>query len=96
MTTPATLISELMHNAAVSGNQTLERRLADTAVWFHHHKHDIARDNLAARQAFLEKAMWIMLEIEALMLERIRSSNKNALWLPTGMLHDGADMKSFR
>ena len=89
------LIDDLMHNANVSGNQALERRLADTAVWFYRNAGGIARDNLAGRQAFLEKALWINLEINALLLERMRrTSGSNALWIPSGMkLMD--DMKEF-
>jgi len=84
------LIRELMHNASVSGSQPLERRLADTAVWFYNNRDRIARDNLAARQAFLEKAFWIQLEINALLLERLRKqSGSEALWLPSGMMMDG-------
>jgi hypothetical protein len=80
-----------MHNARVSGGQTLEKRLADTAVWFYNNKDRIARDNLAARQNFLELAFWIQLEINALLLERLRkATGSEALWLPSGMLHDGS------
>lgn len=83
------LIKELMHNARVSGQQTLEKRLADTAVWFYSNRDRIARDNLAARQAFLEKAFWIQLEINALLLERLRKATGSShLWLPKGMLSD--------
>jgi hypothetical protein len=94
--TEITLIEELLHNVQASGNQVLERRLADTAVWFYKNKDRIARDNLAARQAFLEKGFWIMLEINALLLQRIRESRPGAdLWLPTGMLSDGKGMRSY-
>lgn len=84
------LIEELMHNARASGQQPLERRLADVAVWFYNNRDRLARDNLAARQDFLEKAFWIQLEINALLLERLRKqSGSDALWLPSGMLMDG-------
>lgn len=90
MSTETTLIQELMHNANVSGQNPLERRLADTAVWFYSNKDRIARDNLAARQAFLEKAFWIQLEINALLLERLRKvGGSEGLWLPSGMLMNG-------
>ena len=83
------LIEELMHNANVSGQQPLERRLADTAVWFYSNKDSIARDNLAARQAFLEKAFWVQLELIAMLLDRMRkSTGSEYLWLPKGMLHE--------
>ncbi len=91
MSTERALIQELMHNATVSGQRPLERRLADTALWYHSNKDRIPRDNLAARQAFLEKGFWIMLEINALLLERIRQgSGSKALWLPAGMVHQDA------
>lgn len=80
------LIRELQHNATVSGNKTLERRLADLTLWYYKNRHDLARDNLAARQDFSEKAIWIMLEILALQTERIRNlSGNGALYMPTGV-----------
>jgi len=96
MSNESVLIDELHHNARASGNQVLERRLADLSVWYHMNKTRIARDNLAARQAFLEKALWIQIEMNALLLERIRKLNaKSGLWLPNGMLIDGQDVKQF-
>jgi hypothetical protein len=96
MSTESVLIDELQHNANASGNQVLERRLADLSVWYHMNKSRIPRDNLASRQAFLEKALWIQIEMNALLLERIRKLNaKSGLWLPSGMLMDGADVKQF-
>jgi hypothetical protein len=95
MSTVKQLIDDLHHNARASGNRPLERRMADLAIWFEHHKGSISRDNLAARQAFLEKAFWIMLEINALLLERIReNSGSKDLWLPRGMLIDD-DMRPY-
>jgi hypothetical protein len=83
------LIQELHHNATVSGNRPLERRLADTAIWFHKNRSRIPMDNLAAKQRFLEKGFEILIEINALLLERVRElegtrTSKN-LWLPRGM-----------
>ena len=87
--TERVLIEELLHNANVSGQQPLERRMADVAVWFYQNRDGIARDNLAARQAFLEKAFWIQLEINALLLERLRKeTGSDCLWLPKGMISD--------
>lgn len=91
---PETLVEGLLHNAAASGNKVLERRLADTSVWFYKNMEHIPLDNLAARQAFLQKAFWIMLEIQALILERIREDKQSALWLPSGMEMIG-DAKKF-
>lgn len=89
MTTEAQLISELKHNAKVSGGKPLEQRLADLTLWFHMNKGRIARDNLAARQAFLEKAFWVQMEINALLLERLRQeTGSSMLWVPRGMMHE--------
>jgi hypothetical protein len=95
MTQKDDLIDGLMHNAEASGNQMLERRLADTAVWFHKNVDHIPRDNLASRQAFLEKGFWCMLEINVLLLQRLREERgaKN-LWLPKGITMNG-DLKRF-
>ena len=91
---PETLVEGLLHNAAASGGQVLERRLADTAVWFHKNMSHIPLDNLAARQMFLQKAFWILLEIQALLLERMRDDKQTNLWLPKGMELMG-DIKKF-
>lgn len=91
---PDTLIEGLLHNAQASGGRVLERRLADTAVWFYKNMEHIPLDNLAARQAFLQKAFWILLELQALVLERMRDDKQTALWLPKGMELMG-DVKKF-
>ncbi len=91
---PDTLVEGLLHNAAASGNQTLERRLADTAVWFYKNIDHIPLDNLAARQMFLQKSFWILLEIQALLLERLREEKATKLWLPKGVTMAG-DARSF-
>jgi hypothetical protein len=90
------LIEELMHNSSASGNRMLERRMADLAVWFYKNKGSIPTDNLAARQRFLEKAFWIMIEINALQTERIHeleASKKGAsrLWMPRGIAVNGRE-----
>ena len=88
-TSEANLIEELYHNASVSGNRPLEQRLADTAIWFYKNKGRIPLDNLASKQAFLEKAFWILLEVNALLTERLHeledSKRSKALWLPRGI-----------
>lgn len=71
------LVEGLQHNARVAGGHPLEQRLADTALWFHANIGSIPRDNLASRQAFLEKGFWCMLEISALVLERVREDRAN-------------------
>jgi len=87
------LIETLMHNAVASGNKVLERRLADLTVWFYKNKDRIPRDNLASRHALLEKAFWTMLEVNALLLERILDMENrkggSPLWLPKGMNIEG-------
>lgn len=89
------LIAELQHNAHVS-QELLEQRLADTTAWFFANKDRIPRDNLASRQAFLEKAVWLLIEINALALERLRKreGRDGALWLPRGMNATG-DIRNF-
>jgi hypothetical protein len=97
VSTEDTLIDELLHNARVSGNHVLERRMADLAIWYYKNKGSIPRDNLAARQAFLEKALWILLEIQALTLQRVRQSRPGSnLFVPNGMLVTGEDAKNLR
>lgn len=92
------LINELMHNAQISGNKPLEQRLADTTVWFYKNMGRIPRDNLAGRQAFLEKALWILLEINALATERIHELEGmkagTSLWMPRGVSVNG-DIRKF-
>jgi len=80
------LINELIHNAEVA-DKILEQRIADTAAWFFANKGRIPLDNLASKQAFLEKAVWLLIEICALQTERIHEleGGKNLLWLPRGM-----------
>lgn len=91
------IIEELIHNAKVAG-KPLERRLADLTVWFYKNKDGISRDNLAARQAFLEKAFWIMLEVNAMLTERVRELEGKRpgahLWLPKGVTMNG-DAREF-
>jgi hypothetical protein len=91
------LIEELIHNASVA-NQTLERRLADLSIWFYQNIDGIPRDNLAARQSFLEKAFWILVEINALQVERIHElesrGKARGLWTAKGLSIEG-DIRKF-
>lgn len=89
------LINELCHNAQVA-DKILEQRLADTAAWFFANKDRIPLDNLAAKQKFLEKTVWLLIEICALQTERIHEleGGKNLLWLPRGMQVEG-DIRKF-
>ena len=93
------LIEELYRNVSASGNQVLERRLADLAVWHYNNVQTLSRDNLAGRQDFLEKSFWILLEVCALQTERIheleRKQSSRHLWTPAGMSVDG-DLRDFK
>jgi hypothetical protein len=92
---PSELIEGLLHNANVAGGHPLEQRLADTALWFHANKDSIPRDNLASRQAFLEKGFWCLLEINALLLERLRNERASkTIWVPSGIQTQG-DLKKY-
>jgi hypothetical protein len=94
-TPAAKLVEELIHNANVSGNRPLEQRMADLTVWFYKNVEHIPRDNLAARQVFLEKAMWTMVEIQAMLLERIReTTGSKGLFIPRGINVEG-DVREF-
>lgn len=79
-----------LESIATNGAQPFEKRLVDTAVWFHKNLDRIPKDNLSARMDFLEKSMDITLELLAMSLERIHSTeNRQAserLWLPRGMI----------
>lgn len=82
------LIKELMHNATVAGGKPLEQRLADTALWFHMNKTRIPPENLKKRADFYETTVWCLLEINALLLERIReTTGSKTLFLPSGLRH---------
>ncbi len=96
MSHESVLIDELVHNVEASGNRMLERRLADLAVWYYQNKDRISRDNLAGRQAFLEKAFWIMIEVHALTLSRIHKieGRNSSLWLPREIVSSG-DVRRF-
>lgn len=85
------LIRELHKYAAHKGNRPLERRMADLAQWYFYHMGQHPIDNLAAKCAFLEKAFWIQVEINALVIERVNELRGGSakLWLPSGM-SDGA------
>jgi hypothetical protein len=89
------LIDELVFNAEQS-HLLAEQRLADTAAWFFENKDRIPLDNLASKVSFLTKTSWLLIEINALLLERIHEleGGKSTLWLPKGMNARG-DVKKF-
>lgn len=88
---PEILIRELAENARIAGQKPLERRLMELTLWHHANKSRIPLDNLAAKQQFLEKGFWILLEVNALLVERlheVESSRTKRLWLPRGMVSE--------
>lgn len=88
------LLDELSQNAEISGQKPLEQRMADLAVWFYKNADGIPRDNLASRQAFLEKAFWIQLEALALAVERlheVEGKGSSNLFLPRSVRYNGKE-----
>lgn len=67
----------------------LERRLADTAVWFHENKDRIPRENLAARVDFLFKSVDIFIELLAMTAKRMQEvegrPKSSSLFIPRGV-----------
>lgn len=64
----------------------LERRLIETAVWFHRNQPRIPDQDLKRRLDFTEKSLDILLEILGMTIERIQElegrSASSSLWLP--------------
>lgn len=89
------LINELQHNAQVS-NELLEQRLADTAAWFFANKDRISPMDLQKKVQFMEKTCWLLIEINALLADRLhqREGAAGKLWLPRGMNANG-DIRQF-
>ena len=67
-----------------------EKRMIDTAVWFHRNKDRIPPENIKARMDFLEKTLDIYLEMMAMALDRMQMAEgrkgSTDLWLPNGMV----------
>jgi len=83
------LINQLEHLSS-DGRLPLEKRLVDTAVWYHKNKDRIPRNAVEKRLDFLEKTFDIFLEMIAMSVERTqllegRSKSEN-LWLPNGIV----------
>jgi hypothetical protein len=75
----------------------LEKRLIDTAVWYHKNKDTIPKSNVEKRVEFLEKTFDIFLELIAMQVERtqrVEGYGSDSLWLPKGMNYSG-DLKDF-
>ncbi len=76
----------------LSTNQSapLEKRLIDTAVWYHKNKDYIPREALDKRLEFLEKTFDIFLEMMAMSVQRqqtLEGFNKSKhLFVPRGMV----------
>lgn len=88
------ILEELENIATRSGGKMLERRLADLAIWFYRNNKRLAPDNVMARQAFMEKAFWTMIEVQALILERMQEmelsrKGPSRLYLPAGIRVNG-------
>lgn len=95
MTTDS-LLKEL-EDRAQDITRPFERRLVDTAVWFHKNKDRMPRENLKARIDFLETALDIFIELTAMSMDRlheVEGRGKSKLWLPTGMAMSGS-VKNF-
>ena len=76
---------------AISSNTQLplERRLIDTAVWYHRNKEHLPREDALKRLDFLEKTFDIFLEMVAMTVERTQllegRGRSESLWLPAGI-----------
>jgi hypothetical protein len=84
-------ITDRLGKMAAESEHPLEQRMADLALWYFQNKDRIPVDNLGKRMEFNEKTMWILLEINALLVDRLRAMESNSrraatsLWLPSGM-----------
>jgi len=86
MIPPARLIRDLEDNANTAGNPVLERRMADLAVWYYKTVRLIPTDNLAKRIEFQDKAIWCLIELNALLLERVREkTGSKYLFMPSSI-----------
>lgn len=83
------LIDKLDEILNTGGHLPLEKRLIDTAIWFHRNKPRLAKENVLGRLEFYEKTSDILIELVALLTERLQGAEgmqKHAsLWLPKGM-----------
>jgi hypothetical protein len=90
---PEILIKSLISNAQAMGNRPLEQRLADLTVWFYRNRKSIPSENLHLRQKLSEDALWIMLEVVALTMDRLQElehrGRSEKLWIPNGIKVEG-------
>lgn len=88
----AQLIDDLQFNARVSGGKDLETRLADTALWYFKNKAAIDQLNLDKRLQHQAIAIECLIEISALLLERLRhTTGSKSLYLPAGVRMNGKE-----
>jgi len=78
-----------------------EKRLMETALWFHKNKDHIPREAVDKRCDFLEKTLDCVLEMLAMSLQRMQEAegraSSSSLWLPNGMKIGGdGDPRTFR
>lgn len=92
------LIDKLDNILNTGGHLPLERRLIDTAIWFHRNKPRLARENVMGKIEFLEKTCDILIELGALLTERMQEAEGKkrhaTLWLPKGLSKRG-DVEHF-
>lgn len=85
---------ERLKNAADNSPSPLRRRMADMCLWWTANRPRIPPDNLRARMEFNELAMSTLLEIQAMLLERLDElehgkGRSEHLYLPRSItLHD--------
>lgn len=68
----------------------LERRLVDTAVWFHKNRGRVDQSDLKRRVDFMEKTLDIFLELFAMQVQRIQTSESSrspSLYTPRGIFY---------
>ena len=67
----------------------LERNLINTAVWFHRNAPRIPRDNLKKRCDLYEKAIDLLIDLNAQLVQRMQGvegrPRNSKIWLPNGM-----------
>ena len=68
----------------------LERRLVDTAIWYHRNKDRIPSSDVKRRMDFLSKAFDIQLEMVAMLVSRLHQAEgrrkSDSLWLANGAI----------
>lgn len=82
------LIKEMEEIAGRTG-LPLERRLMDTAIWFHRNWPTMDEANVYRRIEFLGKALDIMIEMNAMLVERLHEAESRrkspTLYTPRGI-----------